>query len=43
MSTHNEAVYCLTVPERAVSEVWKYNMGQEKYLINYLVKVVKLD
>jgi len=42
MANQNEAVFCLSVPERAVSEVWKYNMLKEKYRIEYLVKVVKL-
>ena len=42
MANQNEAVFCLSVPERAVSEVWKYNMLKEKYRIEYLVKVAKL-
>ena len=43
MSNQNKAVYCLTVPERALPEVWKYNVVEEEYLVVYLVKVVKLD
>ena len=43
MSNQNEAVYCLSVPEKGVSDVWKYDKLKEKYRIDYLVKVVKLE
>ena len=43
MANQNEAVYCLSVPEKAVSQVWKYDVLKETYQIDYLVKVVKVD
>ena len=43
LSNQNEAGYCLSVPERTVSEVWKYDMVKETYSILYLVMVVKTD
>jgi len=43
LTNHNEAAFCLSVPEGAVSDAWKYDMLKERYQIDYLVKVVKLD
>ena len=43
LSNLNEAVYCLSVPERGVSEAWKLDLLKKKYQIAYLVKVVKLE
>jgi len=43
LSNQNEAVYCLSVSEKAVSQVWKHDVLRKKYQIDYLVKVVKLD
>ena len=43
LSNQNEAGYCLSVPERTVSEVWQYDMVKETYSILYLVMVVKTD
>ena len=42
ITNQNEADFCLLVPERAVSQVWKQDL-QESYQIDYLVKIVKLD
>jgi len=43
MANQNEAVYCLSVPERGVSLVWKLDMLRKEYQIDFLVKVVKLE
>jgi len=43
LTNQNEAVYCLSVPEKGVSQVWKYDVLKETYQIDYLVKVVKVD
>jgi len=43
ITNQNEADFCLLVPERAVSQVWKHDMLKESYQIDYLVKIVKLD
>ena len=43
ITNQNEADFCLLVPERAVSQVWKQDMLKESYQIDYLVKIVKLD
>ena len=43
LSSQNEAIYCFSVPGRGVSQVWKQDMLDKNYNIDYLVKVVKLD
>ena len=42
LSNQNEAAYCLSVPERCVSQVWKLDILKKKYRIDYLVKIVSL-
>ena len=34
--------YCLSVPEEAMSELWKYNEDEGGYTFGYHIKIVKL-
>jgi len=43
LTSQNEATYCLSVPEKGVSKVWKYEESEERYHIRFLVKIVKLN
>ena len=41
LTDKNEATYCLSVPERGLSEAWKYNQKKGKYITLCSVKIVK--
>ena len=43
LSNQNEAAYCLSVPERCVSQVWKLDELKKKYRIDYVIKFAKLE
>jgi len=43
LSNQNEAVYCLSVSEKAVSQVWKHNVLKKQYEIKFRVKVEKVS
>ena len=43
LSNQNEAVGCLSVSEKAVSQLWKHNVLKKQYEIKYRVKVEKVD
>jgi len=43
LTDQNEATYCLSVPEKGVSKVWKFDETEERYHIRFLVKIVKLN
>jgi len=43
LTDQNEAIYCLSVPEKGLSGAWKYDQDVGKYIILYSVKIVKLD
>ena len=42
LTDQNEAIFCLSVPERGVSKAWKYEESEKEYRIDFLVKIVKL-
>ena len=43
LTDQNEAIYCLSVPEKSLSRAWKYGQNEGKYIILSRVKIVKLD
>jgi len=38
----DEAIYCLSVPEKGLSKAWKYSQIRGKFTILYSVRIVKL-
>ena len=42
LTDQNEAIFCLSVPERGVSEAWKYEESKKVYRVAFQVKIVKL-
>ena len=42
LTDQNEAIFCLSVPERGVSKAWKYEESKKVYRVAFLVKIVKL-
>ena len=43
LTDQNEAIFCLSAPERGLSKAWKYDENWEGYAITCSVKIVKLD
>ena len=43
MTDKNEAIYCLSVPEKGMSKAWKYDPDEGKYLIGYTIKINLLN
>ena len=42
LTDQNEAIFCLSVPEKGVSKAWKYEESKKVHRIDFLVKIVKL-
>ena len=42
LTDQNEAIFCLSVPERGVSKAWKYEESKKVYRVAFQVKIVKL-
>ena len=42
MTDQNEAIFCLSVPERGVSKAWKYEESEKVYRVDFLVKIIKV-
>jgi len=43
LTDQNEAIYCLSVPEKGLSRAWKYGQKEGKYILLCSVKIVRLD
>ena len=42
LTDQNEAIFCLSVPERGVSKAWKYEESEKVYRVDFLVKIIKV-
>jgi len=43
LTTQNEAIYSLSVPQKGVSRAWNYNEAEGKYTMKYYVKIIRLN
>jgi len=42
LTGQNEAIFCLSVPERGISKAWKYEESEKVYRVDFLVKNMKV-